>query len=107
MGGQIRKLTSGLEPATSEIFETKSPRTGSTRSDADEEEPEALVRKFVTQDKMHTFDSALMDPNEVERSDSLPQWISWAPDMSGRSLVLFLLMWFLTLESPMRVTQRS
>jgi len=91
MGGQIKKLTSGLERATSEILVMKSTITGSTRREI-EDDPEALVRKFVTQDKTQTLDSARRDFNEVAKRDNRPHWISWAPERRGRSRMLFWLM---------------
>ena len=60
IGGQMRNWTSGLELAKPPNLVKKSTKIGSTRT-VMVFDPAEDVRKFVTQDKMHTFDSERID----------------------------------------------
>ena len=100
IGGASKKTRSGFAVDDSATTDRMSAMTGSTRSEADELEPSAAVRKLVKQATMQTLLSGLTWRRDSAKTSRRPHGITWAEDISGRSRQLVEPMLFLTLESP-------
>ena len=107
IGGASSNIRSGREVAEALKMDRTSSRMGSTRKPTEPPVSSDLVRKLVTQDTMHTLDSARTDLRHSASKASLPQGRTWQEDIGGRSrqFVGFMCLW--TLESPTMLKQRD